>query len=151
MNVAPRASTHVKEDTLGDEKVGEQISEKGQESTETRSVSYEEDPAITPDPDLDPAALDKAFRFAAWSSLALVGIFSYALDQMLMKLRLPDDYHARANPSPPLFREHRFWRGWAHCMGRHRNILVLLFCLHCRAVPTVGESCRSGSDFAGNS
>ena len=83
--MAPRASTHVKEDTLGDEKVGEQISEKGQEFTETRSVSYEEDPAITPDPDLDPVALDKAFRFAAWSSLALVSIFSYALDQMLMK------------------------------------------------------------------
>jgi hypothetical protein len=74
LNVAPRPSTHAKEDTLGDEKVGEKISEKGHEITETHSVSEDEGPGIVPDPDLDPVALDKAFRFAAWSSLALVSI-----------------------------------------------------------------------------
>ncbi|KAH9050243.1 urea transporter [Lactarius hengduanensis] len=64
------------------EKVGENISEKGQELTETRSVSDEEGPVITPDPDLDPVALDKAFRFAAWSSLFLTIV-------MLLLIPLP--------------------------------------------------------------
>ncbi|KAI9441380.1 urea transporter [Lactarius indigo] len=82
LNVAPGTSTHTKEDTFGEEKVGEKISEKGQEFTETRSVSDEEGPVITPDPDLDPVALDKAFRFAAWSSLLLTII-------MLLLIPLP--------------------------------------------------------------
>jgi hypothetical protein len=30
------------------------------------------DDGVEPDPDLDPASLNKAFRFAAWSSVALV-------------------------------------------------------------------------------
>jgi hypothetical protein len=71
LNVATRTSTHTKEESFGDEKVGEKV---GHELTETRSVSYEEGPGITPDPDLDPVALDKAFRFAAWSSVVLVCI-----------------------------------------------------------------------------
>ena len=86
MNVARHTSTHAKQDGLGDEKVEEKISEKGHELTETRSISDDEGPGITPDPDLDPVALDKAFRFAAWSSLALVCIFSYAFYQMLMTI-----------------------------------------------------------------
>jgi SSS family transporter len=68
LNVAPRPSPHKKEDTFGDEKAGEKTE---QEVTETRSISSEEGPVITPDPDLDPVALDKAFRFAAWSSVVL--------------------------------------------------------------------------------
>ena len=88
MNVARHTSTHAKQDGLGDEKVEEKISEKGHEHelTETRSISDDEGPGITPDPDLDPVALDKAFRFAAWSSLALVCIFCYAFYQMLMTI-----------------------------------------------------------------
>jgi len=82
LNVALRTSTHAKDDTIGDEKVGEKISEKGHEITETRSLSDDECPAITPDPDLDPVALDKAFRFAAWSSLLLTLV-------MLLLIPLP--------------------------------------------------------------
>ena len=151
LNVAHRTSTHAKGDAVGDEKVDEKISEKkGNEFTETRSVSDEEGPVIIPDPDLDPVALDKAFRFAAWSSLALVCIFSYALDHILTAPYLPDAYHAHTDSSPSLLCEHHFRRAWAHCMGRHRNYLVLLFCVYCRALPAVGESCRSYSDNAGN-
>jgi SSS family transporter len=79
LNVATRTSTHTKEESSGDEKVGEKV---GHELTETRSVSYEEGPGITPDPDLDPVALDKAFRFAAWSSVVLTVV-------MLLLIPLP--------------------------------------------------------------
>lgn len=83
LNVAPRtSSTHTKEDTISDEKVGEKTSEKGHGFTDTHSVSDEEGPVITPDPDLDPIALDKAFRFAAWSSVLLTII-------MLLLIPLP--------------------------------------------------------------
>jgi len=82
LNVARHTSTHAKVDTVGDEKVGEKVSEKEHEITETRSVTDEEGPGVTPDPDLDPVALDKAFRFAAWSSLALTLI-------MLLLIPLP--------------------------------------------------------------
>lgn len=84
--MARHTSTHAKEGSLGDEKVGEKISEKGHEVTETQSVSDDVGPGITPDPDLDPVALDKAFRFAAWSSLALVCIFTYPFYQTLMTM-----------------------------------------------------------------
>ena len=84
--MVPLASTptHAKEDTFGDEKVSEKP-EIGHELSETRSISYEEAPIITPDPDLDPVALDKAFRFAAWSSLILVCILlSPSNDQQML-------------------------------------------------------------------
>jgi hypothetical protein len=48
LNVAPRTSNHAKEDTLGDEKVDEKISEKkGNELTETRSVTDDEGPVVS--------------------------------------------------------------------------------------------------------
>ncbi|KAI0056361.1 urea transporter [Artomyces pyxidatus] len=41
-------------------------------SSDIQSVAIEdEEPIVEPDPDLDPVALDKAFQFAAWSSLIL--------------------------------------------------------------------------------
>jgi hypothetical protein len=53
----------------GDEKTG---SEKELGSAEAHSALDDEGPIITVDPDLDPVSLEKAFRFAAWSSVALV-------------------------------------------------------------------------------
>jgi len=79
LNVASRTSTHTKEDTFSDEKAGEKMEH---EVTETHSASYEEGLGITPDPDLDPVALDKAFRFAAWSSVVLTVV-------MLLLIPLP--------------------------------------------------------------
>ena len=55
-----------------DEKTYEKEPEKGHVSTEAHEAVDYESPIITIDPDLDPASLDKAFRFAAWSSVALV-------------------------------------------------------------------------------
>jgi hypothetical protein len=55
-----------------DEKTFEKEPEKGHVSAEAHEALDYESPIITTDPDLDPVALDKAFRFAAWSSAALV-------------------------------------------------------------------------------
>jgi hypothetical protein len=55
-----------------DEKTSEKEPEKGHISTEAHEAVDYESPIITVDPDLDPVSLDKAFRFAAWSSVALV-------------------------------------------------------------------------------
>jgi len=54
----------------GDERTDEKGSEKERGSAEMHSVMDEG--GIVPDPDLDPVSLDTAFRFAAWSSVALV-------------------------------------------------------------------------------
>ncbi|KAI0292035.1 urea transporter [Russula brevipes] len=45
--------------------------EKGSEIAETRSAADDEGGIVTPDPDLDPISLTKAYRFATWSSVAL--------------------------------------------------------------------------------
>jgi hypothetical protein len=58
-----------------DEKAFEKGSEKGHGSIEAHSA-VDDEGIIAPDPDLDPVALDRAFRFAAWSSVALVSDLS---------------------------------------------------------------------------
>ncbi|KAI0260739.1 urea transporter [Gloeopeniophorella convolvens] len=80
LNVASRA-THTKGTPYEDES-NEKISEKKRDSTEVHSMADEEEPVIRPDPDLDPVALRKAFRFAAWSSVILLII-------MLILIPLP--------------------------------------------------------------
>lgn len=68
---APNATSRVEDD---DEKTFEKEPEKGHVSTEAHeheAVDYGS-PITVNDPDLDPVSLDKAFRFAAWSSAALV-------------------------------------------------------------------------------
>jgi len=57
----------------GDERTDEKGSEKERGSAEMHSVNED---GIVPDPDLDPVELDIAFRFAAWSSVALVCVLS---------------------------------------------------------------------------
>jgi SSS family transporter len=64
-----------------DEKAFEKGSEKGHGSIEAHSA-VDDEGIIAPDPDLDPVALDRAFRFAAWSSVALTVI-------MLILIPLP--------------------------------------------------------------
>ncbi|KAN0125892.1 urea transporter [Russula decolorans] len=64
---APRVTSGVESD---DEKTSEKEPEKGHVSTEAHEA-VDESPIIIIDPDLDPVLLDKAFRFAAWSSAAL--------------------------------------------------------------------------------
>jgi hypothetical protein len=55
-----------------DENTHEKEPEKERISTEAHEAVDHESPIITIDPDLDPVSLDKAFRFAAWSSVVLV-------------------------------------------------------------------------------
>jgi len=50
---------------------GDEDEKKSREAIEAAEVENDES-----DNDLDPVALQKAFRFAAWSSVALVGPFS---------------------------------------------------------------------------
>lgn len=76
---APKVTRGVEYD---DEKTSEKEAEKGQVSTEAHEAVDYESPIITTDPDLDPVALDKAFRFAAWSSAALTVV-------MLILIPLP--------------------------------------------------------------
>jgi len=73
LNVKPRADVDTKGATNTDEKADDKALEEEHGSAELRSLDGEE-PFVVPDPDLDPVALDKAFRFAAWSSVALTVI-----------------------------------------------------------------------------
>ncbi|KAI0254582.1 urea transporter [Lactifluus subvellereus] len=74
LNVGSRPSAGTKAAIDNDEKADEKALEKEHGSAELRSISEGEGPIIVPDPDLDPVALDKAFRFAAWSSVVLTVI-----------------------------------------------------------------------------
>ena len=76
MNVKAPVATVTSGVDYSDEKTAEKGSEKGHDFTEAHLAVDDEGPIIAPDPDLDPASLDKAFRFAAWSSAALVCDFS---------------------------------------------------------------------------
>jgi len=67
--VAPTATSGVEYD---DEKMSEKEPEKGHVSTGAHGAVDYERPIITSDPDLDAGSRDKAFRVAAWSSVALV-------------------------------------------------------------------------------
>lgn len=66
---APHVTSGAESD---DEKTSEKEPEKERVSTEAHEAVDYESPIITADPDLDPVSLNKAFRFAAWSSVALV-------------------------------------------------------------------------------
>ena len=134
--------------TDNDEKADDKVSEKEHGTAELRSISEGEGPVIVPDPDLDPAALHKAFRFAAWSSVLLVCNLFFFLGQMLMLLCLLDGYYAHSDSTAAVLCEHHFWRAWAHRLGRHRHHLVLLFCVLRRLVPLVGEPRRPCPDRA---
>jgi hypothetical protein len=68
LNVRAPASTVT--GPYNDEKADEKELEKERGSAEMHSAV--DDDGIEPDPDLDPASLSHAFRFAAWSSVALV-------------------------------------------------------------------------------
>lgn len=54
------------------QKTFEKGSEKGHHGFTEAQSAVDDEPIIAFDPDLDPVSLDKAFRFAAWSSAALV-------------------------------------------------------------------------------
>jgi len=76
LNIRAAAPSGIESD---DEKTFEKEPEKGHVSTEAHEAVDYESPIIITDPDLDPVSLDKAFRFAAWSSAALVCDLSPAL------------------------------------------------------------------------
>jgi len=86
LNIRAPVSTEAKEGPYGDEKADEKADEKEPEkdrgSAEMHSAVDDDGPIITLDPDLDPASLTKAFRFAAWSSVVLTVI-------MLILIPLP--------------------------------------------------------------
>ena len=63
---APTAHAHGRDSAEGDED-----EKKSREAIESAEVENDDS-----DRELDPAGLQKAFRFAAWSSIALVGPFS---------------------------------------------------------------------------
>jgi hypothetical protein len=71
LNVTSRADADTKGATNADEKADEKALEEEHGSAELPYVDGE-GPFVVPDPDLDPIALDTAFRFAAWSSVLLV-------------------------------------------------------------------------------
>ena len=64
---APSTHVHKRDSTEGDED-----EKKSKEVVETAEVENDES-----DKELDPAGLQKAFRFAAWSSIVLVGPFRH--------------------------------------------------------------------------
>jgi urea-proton symporter len=76
LNVKAPVATVTSGVEYGDDKTQktfEKGSEKGQHTfTEAQSDVDDEGPVIALDPDLDPVSLDKAYRFAARSSVALV-------------------------------------------------------------------------------
>jgi hypothetical protein len=72
LNIQAAVPTITNGEESGDEKTSEKGSEKGHGFVEAREAVDYEGPIVTPDPDLDPVSLNEAFRFAAWSSVALV-------------------------------------------------------------------------------
>lgn len=130
-----------------DDEKFEKEPEKGHISSDAHEAVDYESPVITADPDLDPVALDKAYHFAAWSSVALVRDLSPRFGADSDDL-MPDSYLAYFDPAPALLCTYHLWRAWAHSMGRHRDNLDLLFHVYRRVVPIVGEPRCHWSDLA---
>lgn len=104
------------------------------------------------DDELDPVALNKAFIFASWSSVALVSsIFSHLILMHLTFLAIQlARYHDHSYSSPPLLCLHRLFQGRVDCLGHRWDCLDLLFCHRGGALPSLGESCRFDADCEGN-
>ena len=77
---------HVRDSSEGDE------DEKRDEKKDKEPVDAAEVENDETDKELDPVGLQKAFRFAAWSSVVLVGPFSHLGAFFLNELRLKRDF-----------------------------------------------------------
>jgi hypothetical protein len=96
---------------------------------EVKDVSSSEDPFDTTDDDLDPVALNKAFRFASISSLVLVSNLCYLpnlTDVSSSLVRRDDSCHSASI----ILRANDLYCAWSSDLGvdRHRMGVLLPFC-----------------------
>lgn len=102
------------------------------------------------DDDLDPVALNKAFRFAAWSSLALVRILIHECSTTDLSVDFSasrlDYYH----PISAFLCPNDLRSRWAHRVGGHWHYLDIHVCHYRRDISSMGEPSRSESDIPRN-
>ena len=91
------------------------------------------------DNDLDPVALQKAFTFAARSSVVLVCVLSVTLRNPELISSCLDAPLPRRYSTPVVLRTYRIWRQRADRLGRYRDSVDLLQCLHGRDIPALRE------------
>ena len=100
--------------------------EKGEKGEESHSYAHSVTASQT-DVDLDPVALDKAFRFAAWSSVGLVSnptLSSHT--KLLTAWTLTASGPDYSDPAPAVLCTDSVRRAWARGVGRHRYHLDVL-------------------------
>lgn len=103
---------------------------------------------------MDPAALKKAFRFAAWSSLVLVrSLFSPAMRFLWLIVMGTTSLAGRYAPhhtTPAFLRIYDIRRKRTDGMGCDWNHLDLRVCRHGRPISIVGEQRSVAHDLNGN-
>ncbi|KAG5341105.1 hypothetical protein C0989_011558 [Termitomyces sp. Mn162] len=107
---------------------------------------------LTQDQDLDPVQLNKAFRFAAWSSIILVRLF-LPLPSCCSTPKLTDispaPRNAHPNPSPPLLRAAALLRTRLGSLGRTQYYLGIWGMWSCNCISGVGGKGGLGGDGKG--
>jgi len=102
------------------------------------------------DDELDPVALNKAFVFASWSSIALVCLCFVRISEDLTQTCAPVHHPHHHRPPSPLFLPLRL-RCWRFDrMGCCRNRMDLLLRHIRRPLPTLGEQARDHNDLFWN-
>jgi hypothetical protein len=110
---------------------------------------------VTTKDDLDPEALQKAFRFAAWSSIILVCVerqlvwlfLFLSLTCSCMLQRTASHIHYR-DPSALIFCPNHLWNARPDRMGRNWDPLGVPVCFHRHYLPALRESGSFGDGFA---
>ena len=116
------------------------MDEKKRDSAEVAEVAEDEEPVVHPDPDLEPEGLKKAYRFALWSSVALVRLVSKTYNWSLADAPLsPDGRPSYPHPVHLVRYKHYLRRRRPHRLGRHRHHLVLHFLILCSFLSPLGE------------
>ncbi|KAG6859950.1 hypothetical protein C0995_001386 [Termitomyces sp. Mi166 len=126
-------------ENIEDEDDKEKEKEKGKvPSADVESVSDDTALGLTEDHDLDPAALKKAFKFAAWSSIVLVRHLSYPPSSINNPSTDPNNSHP--HPSPLVLHPHTLQSACARGLGRGRDHMGVLFMRRGGGVSGLGES-----------
>jgi hypothetical protein len=100
------------------------------------------------DPELDPVALDKAFKFAARASVVLVRTLTFPCRHSVTEVtRFADFGTDDTHPSPPLFRPDNLQRYRPFGMGDSRYCLGIPIGVRSCTVPSMGEQSSPSADF----
>lgn len=110
-------------------------------SADTVSVSSRgpETPEIDSDNELDPVMLNKAFRFAAWSSIVLVSTHCFELHGLTNLLVPPACRPTSYHPSTAVLRPHSVRQARIRGMGCYRHDMGIRISVHRHHLSPLGE------------